>query len=328
MTEKGNVLFVDDEKHILVALRALFRQQYNVFIAQSGADALDIICQEHIHAIVSDQRMPQMQGHELLAQVKRLSPNTMRLLLTGYSDMAAIVNSINDGEIFRFIHKPWDNAEIRVIVDKVVQIAMHTREYVPPEDDTSLLDTSEIVVEYDDQAVEPAPPITPSGPGILILDDDKGIIAQVTTLYQGKRPIMTASSVEDAVQILETEDIAVIITDVQVQGEDTTDFIKLLKAQYPLILTMVLTAAFDSDTAVGLINHARIFRFLRKPIGNGLLRISINNGLHFYHIHKTNPVLLQREQATPVSTTKPLSLSQKVISRIAGLRTRLGTHTS
>lgn len=326
MTDKGNVLFVDDEKHILLALRALFRQQYHVFIAQSGDDALDIVRREHIHAIISDQRMPQMQGHELLAQVKQISPSTMRLLLTGYSDMAAIVNSINDGEIFRFIHKPWDNTEIRTIVDNAVQIAIDTGDTVPSQDDSSARDATDPAPQH--AQTDETAAILPSGAGILILDDNQDIIKQVKALYQDPQPIMTARSIEDAVQSLEAEDIAVIITDLQVQGEDTTDFIKLLKAQYPLIMTIVLTEAFDSDTAVSLINHARIFRFLRKPIGSGLLRISIDNGLRFYHTNKANPTLLQRQQTAPAPTTQTLPLSGKLMSRIAGLRARLGMNAS
>ncbi|MCB1804093.1 MAG: response regulator, partial [Candidatus Competibacteraceae bacterium] len=99
MQEKIKVLFVDDERHILTALRALFRSQYEVYTATSGSEALDIIRREHIHIIVSDQRMPKMLGSQLLAQVKTLSPHTMRLLLTGYSDMDAIMKSINEGEV-------------------------------------------------------------------------------------------------------------------------------------------------------------------------------------------------------------------------------------
>ena len=126
MTEKPKILFVDDERQILVSLRALFRAHYKVFLANDGLEALDIIRREPIQAIISDQRMPHMLGHELLREVKNISPGTMRLLLTGYSDLSAIMNSINDGEIFRFIHKPWDNTELRAIVDSAVKIALNT----------------------------------------------------------------------------------------------------------------------------------------------------------------------------------------------------------
>ena len=95
------VLFVDDEERIVSLLRTIFRQSYEVHTATSGAQALEIIASTHIHVIVSDQRMPGMLGIDLLSRVRQLSPNTMRVLLTGYSDLAAIVGSVNDGEVHR-----------------------------------------------------------------------------------------------------------------------------------------------------------------------------------------------------------------------------------
>ena len=106
MTEKLNILFVDDEKQILIPLKAMFKKQYKVFTAVSGSDALNIIRSNLISIIVSDQRMPEMPGIELLKQVKEISPLTVRILLTGYADLNAVVESVNTGEIFRFIEKP------------------------------------------------------------------------------------------------------------------------------------------------------------------------------------------------------------------------------
>ena len=104
--EKPTVLFVDDEAQIVNLLKIMFRADYEVYSATSGAAALDIIQSRKVDVIVSDQRMPGMTGTELLSKVRRLSPGTMRILLTGYSDLAAMVGSINEGEIFRFISKP------------------------------------------------------------------------------------------------------------------------------------------------------------------------------------------------------------------------------
>ena len=84
-----------------------------MFTAENGALALEFVKRFGIHVVVSDQRMPSMTGVELLRQVKELSPNSVRMLLTGYSDLAAIVGSINEGEVFRFVKKPWDNAEMQ-----------------------------------------------------------------------------------------------------------------------------------------------------------------------------------------------------------------------
>lgn len=312
MTEKPNVLFVDDEKQVLIALRALFRSQYQVFIAESGEAALDIIRREPIHVIVSDQRMPQMLGHELLRQAKKLRPSAVRLLLTGYSDLSAIIHSINEGEVFRFINKPWDNTEIRSTIGNAVSIALDTVDSVPVlgEDTPGAGDATDMAFPLDLEV------------GILLMDDAPDMISQVKGLYQQDKPIHTAQNIEDALELLAQEEIGVIITDVTIDGEDTTEFIKLLKQQYPLIMTIVLTDAFDSQTAVDLINQGRIYRFLRKPIADSLLGTSIRNGLQFYQANKENPKLVQQQQVEALKIVRNPSLAQKVIGRFKSLRAR------
>ena len=106
MTAKARILFVDDEKRVLNAMRGLFRRDYELFLANSGSDAISIIDDNDIDVIVADQRMPGMTGIEVLAKIKKRSPRTVRILLTGYADPAAIQGSINEGEVFRFLSKP------------------------------------------------------------------------------------------------------------------------------------------------------------------------------------------------------------------------------
>src|SRR4051794_29265386 len=108
-TPKPRVLFVDDEPRILSTMRMLFKANYELFFADSGAKALELLKTQVVDVIVSDQRMPGMTGIELLRQARELNPNAMRILLTGYSDLNAIIGSVNDGEIFRFVNKPWNN---------------------------------------------------------------------------------------------------------------------------------------------------------------------------------------------------------------------------
>jgi len=106
MKAKARILFVDDEKRVLNAMRGLFRREYELFLANSGADAIAIANDNDIDVIVADQRMPGMTGIEVLAQMKKCSPRTVRILLTGYADPEAIQGSINEGEVFRFLSKP------------------------------------------------------------------------------------------------------------------------------------------------------------------------------------------------------------------------------
>lgn len=107
------LLFVDDEPSILSALRRLFRPHgYRIFVAESGAAGLAILEQEAIDLVISDMRMPEMDGASFLKQVRARWPKVMRILLTGYADINSTVSAINEGEIYRYIAKPWDDNEI------------------------------------------------------------------------------------------------------------------------------------------------------------------------------------------------------------------------
>ena len=118
------VLFVDDEERVTNALSHLFRDSYEVEVANGGAQALEKLQARRFHVLVSDQRMPEMLGVELLRQAKGIAPGTVRLLLTGYSDLAAIVGSVNDSEVFRFVSKPWQEEDLRSTLAEAVDVAI------------------------------------------------------------------------------------------------------------------------------------------------------------------------------------------------------------
>ena len=107
------LLFVDDEPSILSALRRLFRPEgYRILTAEGGAAGLAILEQEPVDLIISDMRMPEMDGAAFLKIARSRWPDTVRILLTGYADMTSTVAAINEGEIYRYISKPWDDKEI------------------------------------------------------------------------------------------------------------------------------------------------------------------------------------------------------------------------
>lgn len=111
-----NLLIVDDEIEIQYALRRQFRRICNVYTATSAEEGMKILADVPIHAIISDQRMPQITGSEFLANAKIEHPDAVRMLLTGYADIQAVIQAINDGRIFRYITKPWDAGELETIV--------------------------------------------------------------------------------------------------------------------------------------------------------------------------------------------------------------------
>jgi DNA-binding NtrC family response regulator len=96
MNDKANILLVDDEERVLRSLEMLFRNRFKVYTTTDGNEAVDICRRDRIHVVVSDQRMPAITGVEVLRRAREVSPNTMRLLLTGYSDLQAIVRGFRE----------------------------------------------------------------------------------------------------------------------------------------------------------------------------------------------------------------------------------------
>src|SRR5690606_34516678 len=112
MGNKIHVLYVDDEKNNLISFKALFRLKYQVFTAESGKDAIKILDEQEIHVIITDQRMPEMTGVELLESILETHPDPIRILLTGYADLNAVIDAINKGKIFHYLNKPWNEKEL------------------------------------------------------------------------------------------------------------------------------------------------------------------------------------------------------------------------
>ncbi len=116
------ILLVDDEQQILNSLRRLLRKEpYRIFTADSGAAALEILSETPLQMIISDQRMPQMSGTELLQKAREISPDTIRVMLSGYAEPEAILSSINQGEVFRFIAKPWNDDELKTTIRQCLE---------------------------------------------------------------------------------------------------------------------------------------------------------------------------------------------------------------
>ncbi len=122
MEKKITVLYVDDEENNLISFKATFRTKYTVYTALSGTDALQIVKEKPIDVIITDQRMPQMTGVEFLEEVIRINPDPMRILLTGYADMSAVVEAVNKGKIFHYLSKPWSEEELGNTIQRAYEI--------------------------------------------------------------------------------------------------------------------------------------------------------------------------------------------------------------
>src|SRR5436190_23349605 len=122
MTNKICILYVDDELNNLVSFKAVFRIKYNILTAISGEEAINILRKNVVHIIITDQRMPQMTGVEFLETILGEYPDPIRILLTGYADMNAVVDAINKGKIFHYLTKPWNEEELDLAITRAYEV--------------------------------------------------------------------------------------------------------------------------------------------------------------------------------------------------------------
>ncbi|MBU1426832.1 MAG: protein kinase [Gammaproteobacteria bacterium] len=295
---KARLLIVDDEERILNALKSLFRQRYHVFTTTDGNKALDFITRYQMHVIISDQRMPIMTGVELLRRSREISPHSVRILLTGYSDLAAMVGSINDGEVYRFLNKPWDNQALQTLVGEAATIALE------------LADTksTNVVLPEKMQA------------GVLVVDRDEEVYGVVRELVGSLCPVLYAANTDAALAILQKYEIALVIADVESSQEKLTSMLKLLKQEYPKILSIVVTKAKDAELVIELINQAQVFRILNKPINVGTMKSHVHAALHRYLTYVQFPQLLQAQKVEAPVQVRKSSAAVSILRSLGLLR--------
>lgn len=116
-----NILYVDDEEDNLTVFYSTFRREYNILTAKSGKEAIEILREKEVHLIITDQRMPEMTGIEFLETVIPKYPDCIRMILTGFSDIEAIIQAINKGRVYRYITKPWNKDELRQTINNAIE---------------------------------------------------------------------------------------------------------------------------------------------------------------------------------------------------------------
>ena len=118
----SGVLYIDDEINNLNSFKAAFRRDFNIYVAQSAKEGRRILDEQEIGVIITDQRMPVMTGIEFLESILNVYPDTIRILLTGFSDMNAVMDAINRGQVYKYLVKPWQNDELRLYIQNALEI--------------------------------------------------------------------------------------------------------------------------------------------------------------------------------------------------------------
>ena len=251
MSERIRILFVDDEERILRSLALQFRREYEVLTESDPLRALQRLKSESVHVLVSDQRMPGMTGAELLAAAQQIAPQTLRILLTGYSDLDAAVAALNNGGIFRYLTKPWDAQEMAFTLRQAGELALRQ---VPAT-----------------AAVLQSPVPATTALKLLLLDDDPQTLEVVAEFcVAGGHRLLRAANLAEALQFLNHESVDLLVSDLKLAGENTVPLLKTLARLHPRLLSLVVTPFQDTQALLKLINEAQIFRYLPKPIRKGL----------------------------------------------------------
>ncbi|MDX5991111.1 response regulator [Ectopseudomonas alcaliphila] len=249
MSAPVRILFVDDEERILRSLALQFRRHYEVLTESDPLRALQRLREEHIHVLVSDQRMPQMSGAQLLAEAREIAPNTLRILLTGYSDLDAAVEALNDGGIFRYLTKPWDQQEMAFTLRQAAELAVRQTQPLPSAASETL-----------------SAPLS-----LLLLDEEPDTLSVVGEFcVAGGHRLLRARNLAEAMLQLNNESVDILVSDLKLAGEDTAPLLKTLAQAHPRLLSLVVTPFQDTQALLRLVNEAQIFRYLPKPIRRGL----------------------------------------------------------
>lgn len=302
--QRIRVLCIDDEARILRALRALLRD-CEVFATTEPGQGAQLAATHQVDVVICDQRMPQMPGVEALRLIREAYPRAMRILLTGYSDLNAVLGSVNEGEVFRFVNKPWDNTELRALVQSAAAIAR----------EAPVVASAQISERDREEARANA--------GVLVIEDDPDTQTRLREILGPHYQVRFATTADRALQVLEQHETGVIISETDSDHGDLTALIKTLKRFHPQIATVVITDRANAQLAIDLINEGQVFRMLLKPVRMGSCRLSVEAALGRYWQLKQNPQAARRFVVALPAEAGRIAVTPSLLQRIKMLPSRL-----
>ena len=244
-----------------------------------------------------------MQGSELLRIARETSPATMRILLTGYSDLDASIASVNEGEVFRYLMKPWDAEEVRKVVAEAAIIA----------------EASFAVQSHADPSASAAS----SKPRVLIMDNDEATAKAVHETLGDRCEIVWAADAQHAMEELAKQDVSVVVSDLMLGETNVGYILKTIKQLNPQTQCIVVTTFSDTSRLIELINQAQITRFLPKPVSKGILARNLESMLERFLALRNQPVLLKRQNVEPISDPQEKAQAGNFINMLSRLRGRI-----
>ena len=251
--------------------------------------------------------MPGMDGSSCWSEARQRSPNDDAraadgLLRTGHDRRLG-----QPRRDYRYINKPWNDDEIKTIIRAAADAALAT--------DASAVQAEPAAAAQGSDASD--------SPELLIVDDNPTDREAIRALFGKDLTTHCATSISEALALLETRNIGVIVAEARVGSQDTGPLLRALKQQYPSITTVMLTKAADADLVVKLINQVQIFRFATKPIRTGALQLAVSAAMKEHKRFRTSPSLAKRYGVAPSRELEDATLAASVLKSLSGLRSRL-----
>lgn len=314
--DRLTILFVDDEMSIVESLTQLFDNDYNIYALTNPLDVLKLM--EHdrnVAILVSDQRMPEMRGVDLLKQVSVTSPSTLRILLTGYADLEAVLDSVNVGEVYRYLRKPWKPETIRATIGLAASTyLLRTQKkapfsppvelkplHIPTTNDSvqtrlasfeeeffatfhaqqeSLSSLPSLNIAHHTDDVERLILGRSGKPKILLIDDEEQVVTSISDLLSQEFDVIGCKSPATALDIIHANPfIAVVISDQRMPQMSGVDFLIEAQRIAPEIPKILLTGQIDAEDVIRLVNEGQVYRYLSKPWNVAKLKETLHSAV-------------------------------------------------
>jgi response regulator RpfG family c-di-GMP phosphodiesterase len=266
---KHTLLVVDDEPDVCDSVHDLLRKEFKVLKARSAAEGMKLMEANEVHIIMTDQRMPQVTGVELLTKIRKGHPRAVRMLFTGYADLESIIAAINQGHIFQFLKKPWEPQELEAAVR---QAAKEYDRIIDQSDELHRLHDEieglwKRVATLETQVVR-GPKNSNKPPAmhtLLVVDDEPDVCDSVHDLLRKEFNVLKARSAAEGIKLMETNEVHIIMTDQRMPQVTGVELLSKIRAGHPQAVRMLFTGYADLESIITAINQGHIFQFLKKP---------------------------------------------------------------
>jgi serine/threonine-protein kinase len=277
----GKVLCIDDDLKVTRALVWALQKKFEVMATDNVIDGIELVNKHDFDVVISDRSMPDLNGVDFLNVVKRVSPRSMRILLTGYSEVVEIARAVNETEVYRLLEKPWAIGDLVSIVERGVAVAR---------DLSTELDAALEDIHFD---LVGAPPQPPAG-GVLVIDADPAMQRVVAHSVADGIPVYSATSIAEAIAVIMEQPLALVVSETTVGGIDATRLIQMLKHSQPEIVSIIASSQPRPESMAGLVNQGQIYRFIGKPVNATVLTPIIESALRKHRTLKAVPAATRR----------------------------------